>query len=67
MIHEGAYVVAHPKGSINKYSVASTGDMLSDTMRMNLGILKLAEDGSFIPEVGYRYDSTRFFVMTEEV
>lgn len=65
-LQDNMYLVGNPKDCVNKFTTYSNGDTLPDNIRRNLGILKLAADESFVRDVGYRHDSTRFFVVTRE-
>lgn len=65
LIQDNVYVITNPKEHINKYTTYSSSDTIPDNIRRGIGILKLAADESFVRDVGYRHDSTRFFVLTE--
>jgi hypothetical protein len=66
VLHGDVYVVSNPPQNVCKSVVYSNGDRLPDNIRRNIGLLKLTSDETFVRDVGYRYDSTKFFVLTGE-
>jgi hypothetical protein len=61
----GTYLVS--RGEANGYHVATLHDgELEPNMRGSLGLLKLMEDGAFIPGIGVRINANHYFVMDIE-
>lgn len=57
VIKDSDYIVVREQ----KMSVVSS-DELSETVRRNLGMLKLVKDGQVLENIGFRHDETTFFV-----
>lgn len=57
VIKDSDYIVVHEQ----KMSVVSS-DELSETVRRNLGMLKLVKDCEVLEGIGFRHDETTFFV-----
>lgn len=57
VIKDSDYIVVHE----GKMSVVSS-DELSETVRRNLGMLKLVKDSEVLENIGFRHDETTFFV-----
>lgn len=75
LLHDGGYVVSNQKHyahngdivePVTPYWNTHNSDELPPRLRRNLGLLKLAEDGTLIDDVGYRYSANEFYVKVEE-
>ena len=60
------YVVVRGSGDERETEVKSS-EQLTDTIRRNLGFLKLSEDLTIIPRVGLRLNDNTFFVIDKEL
>lgn len=56
------YIVVRGRGEDRQVEVKASEE-LSDTVRRNLGLLKLSEAGRTIPDIGMRESDNTFFVM----
>ena len=59
LITDNAYILSE---SANDAPIVLKAEQLPEAMRRNLGMLKLLDDGHFLAGVGYRANSSMFFV-----
>jgi hypothetical protein len=60
LITDNAYILSE---SANDAPIVLKAEQLPEAMRRNLGMLKLLDDGHFLAGVGYRSNSSMFFVL----
>lgn len=62
VLHNGKYFVSSPENSLDIQSY----ETIPDNLKCNLGLLKLVEDDTFLPDTGYRLNSKTFMVVVPE-
>jgi ribosome-interacting GTPase 1 len=68
LLRDGMYITTIPYrvedgklvAPIKTYGVTKDSDALSPTQKRHLGLLKLTENGTFIPNVGFRFSDNEF-------